>query len=373
MDIRRIDTTHPNDVRAFIKMAYPIYRASPLWVPPFEADIRLMLDRQRHPFYKHSTAEFFVAETKGQVIGRLAVLHHRNYCAHHHRQTAFFYLFECVDDKEVARQLLDAAADWARNQGLDHIYGSKGFLRSHGQGILVEGFDQPPDMGIPYNPPYYASLLEECGFTKETDFYSGTMLKSQSIGEKIHQVANRVKERGNFWVKTFQSNREMREWIPHVESVHASAFATNPNYIPSTPEEFALMAKTMIQIAEPGMIKLIMKGDEVVGFVITYPNVCAALRRCRGHLFPFGWIDVLVSKKLTRIADGNGIGILPQYQGLGANALIYSEIDNTLRARPHLERLEYVQVDERNFKSKSDMQTLGVNWNTTHRFYGKDI
>ncbi len=373
MEIHHIDTTRPGDVRAFIKLAYPLYRDHPLWVPPLESDLRLLLNRNKHPFYAHSTAEFFIAKQQGKAVGRVAVLHHRNYCAHHQRQTAFFYLFESINDLAVSRGLLSAAQEWAQQQGLTHIYGSKGFLRSHGQGILVEGFDEPPDMGIPYNPPYYATLLEDSGFVKETDFFSGYMLRSQTIGEKIHLAADLVKKRGNFWVKTFHTSKEMQDLISQVESVHAAAFATNPNYIPSTPEEFRLMAKTMIQIAEPGMIKLIMKDQAVAGFVITYPNVNAALRRCRGHLFPFGWIDVLISKKRTRIVDGNGIGILPQYQGLGANALIYAEIENTLRARPRLERMEYVQVDERNFKSKSDMQTLGVHWNTTHRFYGKDI
>jgi hypothetical protein len=373
MNIRRLDTTNPADVRTFINLAYPIYRDYPLWVPPINSDINLMLDRGKHPYYQHSDAEFFLAERNRKPLGRIAVLHHHNYCAYHHRNTAFFYLFECLNDQEIAQALVNTIAEWASSHGLDHIYGSKGFLRSNGQGILVEGFDHSPSMGIPYNPPYYQTLLEGCGLTKETDFFSGSMVRSQSISPKLYQVADRVKERGSFWIKTFRSSREIFEWIPKVEQVHAVSFAANPNYVPSTAEEFGLMARTMIQIVEPDMVKLIMKGDEVAGFVITYPNICTALRRCHGHLFPFGWLDILIEKKRTRIADANGIGILPQYQGLGANALVYVELDKTLRAKPHLQQLDYVQVDERNFKSKSDMDTLGVNWNVIHRFYGMDL
>ena len=32
-----------------------------------------------------------------------------------------------------------------------------------------------------------------------------------------------------------------------------------------------------------------------------------------------------------------------------------------------------VQIDERNFKSKSDMETMGVNWYKRHRTYQQDI
>jgi len=112
-----------------------------------------------------------------------------------------------------------------------------------------------------------------------------------------------------------------------------------------------------------------MKGDQIAGFILTYPDVSQALKRIKGRLFTFGWADVLMEQKRTRRLNINGIGILPEYQGLGANALLYAELDRTIRSANRFERAEIVQVDERNFLSKSDMERMGVIWNKTHRSY----
>jgi len=184
----------------------------------------------------------------------------------------------------------------------------------------------------------------------------------------MFEAAERIKERGNFWVKTFRNKKEMREFIPFVNEVHYKAFHKNPGFYPTTDEEFKMIANTMIQIAEPEYVKLIMKGADVVGFVLGYPNVSHALQKTKGKLLPFGWITILNEKRHTRLGDLNGVGLLPEYQGMGANILLYVELEKTLRQSP-FEKVELVQVDERNFKSKSDMETLGVNWKKRHRLY----
>jgi len=189
------------------------------------------------------------------------------------------------------------------------------------------------------------------------------------LPDKLFEVAEKVKQRGNFWIKTFNSKSEMKKWIPRLDKVHDEAFKHNINYYPSTQAEFSFMAETMIQVMTPGLIKLIMKEDEIAGFILTYPDVSKALKRIKGRLWPFGWIQILQEQKNTNLLNINGLGILPKYQGLGANALVYAELDHTIRSAPQFTRAEIVQVDERNFMSKSDMERMGVVWSKTHRSY----
>jgi ribosomal protein S18 acetylase RimI-like enzyme len=251
---------------------------------------------------------------------------------------------------------------------LEILLGPKGFLRSSGMGILIDGFEYLPSLGIPYNLPYYQALFEDYGFRKKLDQFSYYMDASFHFPPKMFEAAEKVKQRGNFWIKIFNHNEEMRKWIPQVKQVQEIAFTDNPNYYPSTDEEFNLIANNLIQIAVPGLIRLIMKGDDVAGFVLGYPDISRALQKTRGRLFPFGWFTILREKKRTRVVDYNGIGLLPQYQGLGSNILLYVEIERSLR-KSHYESVDFAQVNEDNYLSMSEWENLGARRYKTHRTY----
>jgi len=368
MKIRKLDTDNKKDIAQFIHFPFALYKDCPQWVPPLRSEMSLVMNRKKHPFYRHSVADFFVAESEKDTLARVAVLNNNNYNRHHDSRTAFFYYFDTVNDLSVVQTLFEAVFVWARRYNLNVVLGPRGFLRSSGIGLLVEGFEFMPAMGIPYNFPYYQTLLENIGFEKQTDYLSGYLDRTQQLPQRMFEAAERIKERGDFWVKTFRNKKEMREFIPFVNEVHYKAFHKNPGFYPTTDEEFKMIANTMIQIAEPEYVKLIMKGADVVGFVLGYPNVSHALQKTKGKLLPFGWITILNEKRHTRLGDLNGVGLLPEYQGMGANILLYVELEKTLRQSP-FEKVELVQVDERNFKSKSDMETLGVNWKKRHRLY----
>ncbi len=372
MHIRSIDTSICRERRRFIFFPFALYYQTPQWVPPIISSMALVLDRDKHPFYQHSNAEFFVAEDNGQVVGRLAVLHHKPYCEYHNEATAFFYYFESIDDQQVANGLFSHAEEWARQQGCTLLYGPRGFLRSDCAGQLIQGFDLLPAVGITYNMPYYDRLISNYGFTKETDYLSGMLTKERLLPKRVHEIADRVKQRGNFWIKSFKSIKEVEALIPKIEAVHHDAFKDNLAYYPSTRTEFEMLVKNIMAIADPSLLKAVMKGDEIAGFILAYPNISKALQRIKGQLYPFGWIDLLLEKKRTKVIDIDGVGLLPKYQGLGNNALLYVEIEKTLLERGS-NSVEIIQVDERNFRSKSDMENMGVIFNKAHRVYRKPI
>ena len=372
MKIRKIDTDNKSDVQRFVRFPFDLYANCPQWVPPLLSDATGMLDRQRHPFFQHSSAGFFIAESEGQVLGRLSVMDHRLYNDFHRSQTAFFGLFEAIEDRQVSAALFDAAFDWASQRGLQHMIGPKGLLSSDATGVLVKGFEHRPAMNIPYNLPYYDFLVQTSGFTKDTDTFSGYLDQKMEIPHRLYELAEKVKARRGFYIKTFTSKTEMRQWISQVAKVQQEAFAIFPTYIPFTDQEVARAADMLIAIAEPQLIKLVMKEDKVVGFVFAYPDISAALQKCRGRLWPFGWLTILQERKRTQWVNVNGVGLLPEYQGLGANVMLYMELLKTLLDSQFL-YADIVQVDETNYKSRSDMEALGVQFYKTHRNYQRDL
>ncbi len=372
MNIHPIDLNSGRDVNRFIQFPFHLYRNCPQWVPSLIASEKKSLDPRRHPFYEHSEAAFFVAEERGKVCGRIAVMNNRRANKYRGTKDAFFGFFEVVDNCHVAQGLFETTFEWARQRGLKRMLGTRGLIGTDGCGVLVEGFEHRPALNIPYNYAYYGELIEAAGFVKDTDHLSGYLPTNFDYPQRLIDIAEKVKKRSGFWIKSFETKDEMRQWIPNVKAVHTQAFQHNHTFYPHTEAEFEAAAHTLISIADPELIKLVMKGDEVIGFIFSYKDISEGLQKARGRLWPLGWFHLMRAQKTTEWANVNGVGLLPQYQGLGANAVLYTELARTIFEQKFA-HVDIVLVDEHNFKSKSDMESIGVRWYKRHRSYQRDL
>lgn len=368
VDIRILNTTKKRDVRKFVNFPFTLYEGCKQWSPMLVSAVKLAMNRRKHPFYHHSDAAFILAERDGEVVGRVAVLDNQRYNDYNKTKTAFFYYFDAVDDVAVVQGLFDKAAAWASTRGLRTLLGPKGMLRADAYGILVEGFDYVAALGMPYNYPYYADLMTAVGFEKEIDYLSGYLSEDYQLPDRIVELVEKVKKRSGFWVKSFTSKRELRKWIPAIQHVNNAAFTDIWGYYPIDDAEVQMIGKQLLSVADPRLLKLVMKGDEIAGFAFIFPDITEALQAVKGRLWPFGWVRVVRALKSTRRLNGNGVGLLPEYQGFGATALLYTEFERTVRQR-NAEWCEVAQAMETNFKSLSDMNAVGVKWHKRHRVY----
>ena len=157
---------------AFIKFPWRIYQNDPAWVPPLILERKAFLDRARHPFYEHGDAALFLARRNGEIVGRIMASDDPNYNSLHRSSVGCFGLFDCVDDVDLARVLFEAAADWLRQKGRSEIMGPIDYSTNYVCGLLIDGFEHSPTLLTAHNPPYYARLIEACGFAKEKDWYA---------------------------------------------------------------------------------------------------------------------------------------------------------------------------------------------------------
>ncbi|MCS7178490.1 MAG: hypothetical protein RML46_00270 [Anaerolineae bacterium] len=370
--IHQVRTDNPQDVERFVGFPFRLYRGCPYWVPPLVSSARKQLDRERHPYYRHSDADFFLATIGKEVVGRIAILEPRKRNAYRGQRGAFFALFDSVDDEEVSRALFDAAFDWARRRGLETISGPEGFSAGDSLGVLVRGFEYLPALGIAYNYPYYDRLIQEAGFQKQTDYFSGYLPGSTQLPERIREIAERVKARRGFRVLTFRTKAEMRAIAPRVVEAYNAAFAENREFVPITGEDAQRIIDRLVNLTQPDLSKAVVKGDEIVGFILGFPNVNRALQKCGGRLYPFGWAMLMWEFHHTDRIDFNGGGILPKYQGLGVDAIMFTELEKTVHERG-FRHAEIVQVNEQNAKMMREMEGLGVNFYKTHRIYERPL
>lgn len=375
LSIEKVDTENKVQVKRFVDLPYRLYKDSPQWVPPLYVDAYLPLNRKKHPFFAHSEADFFLAVRDREVVGRICAGINRRFNDYHQTQKAQFYYFEAINDLEVARALFDVAMQWARERCMDMLVGPKGLSPFDGYGILVEGFEHRQMMTMMnYNFDYYPKFLEALGFEKEVDFVSCYLpADSFKIPERVERIATRVLERGDLWVKKFKSKRELIQWAPRIGYAYNKAFIHNWEYYPFTEGDVKYAVDNVFMIADPRLIKIILYKEEIVGFLFAFPDVSAAMQRAKGRLFPFGIVDILLEMKRTKTVSGNGMGILPEFQGKGGNALLYYEMGKTVLGFHQFQHVEMTQVAETTQQMRADLKNLnGVEYKN-HRVFRKVI
>jgi hypothetical protein len=373
--VDKIDINSKSQVNDFVMFHYKLYKNCPQWVPPFIDDIKTMMNPNKHPFYEHSDAEFFVARHNGEIVGRIAAMEIKPYNKYHETRQSVFNLFDTIDDEEVTNALFERVFDWSRKRGLDTLVGPKGFTAFDGYGIQIEGHDHRQMMiMMNYNYPYYQKLVENLGFEKEVDFVSCYLPTEKLIlPERVHEIARRVQERGKFKVIKFKNKKDMLTWADPLGEAYNQTFVKNWEYYPLSKHEIDFMVKNLMTFLDYRLLKLITYNDKIIGFLIAFPDISAALQRQGGKVTPWGILDYLIDLKRTDWISLNGMGILPEYQGLGGNALLYTEMEKTALGFNQFKYAELTNVAETTKQMRADLKNVGGEEYKNHRVYHRKV
>jgi hypothetical protein len=244
-----------------------------------------------------------------------------------------------------------------------------------GVGILVEGFEHRAAMSMMgWNPPYYAALLEQAGYAPFKHYYSARLERDTfRMPERVRGLAEKVLARGRFRLLEFRRKRDLLAIAPRLGQIYNTAIAaSHPDSYPYTEGELAQVIRQFSQVAEPGLIKVIAYDGQPAGFVFGFPDLSAALQRARGRLAPWNLLDLAVEYRRTDSLIINGAGILPEYQGLGGNALLYHTLERTANTG-RFRSAEMTQIADTTSLMLADMQTLGGEVHKTHRLYKREL
>lgn len=373
MQIIQLDLNDKQQVDDFLRLPFSIYKDIPQWVPPLQTDERFRLSVKRFPFYQHSQAAFFLVYEGTRPVGRLAVLDNNRYNELHQTKTAFFYLFECENNQDAATALFNCAFKWAHSRGLDKIIGPRGFTPLDGFGLLVKGFEHRPAFGLSYNPAYYVDLVEAQGFVKEEEIVSGYLGANIQFPARIHQLAERLAQRRGLHILHCNTRADLRKLVPHFKELYNRSLAQTEGMVPLTEAEMDSLANQLLWLADPQLIKLVMKDHQPVGFLLAYPDVSRALQKTRGRLFPFGWLTLLFELRRTSWININGAGLLPEYRGSGGTAILYSEMFKSVTENPRYRHAEVVQIGTENANMQREMENFGIDFYKMHRTYYKEL
>lgn len=377
IQIRKIDTGNRKDVSAFIQFQFDLYKNDPNWVPPFRNDVAMMMNRKKHPFYEYGEADFFLAYRAGRIVGRIAALINPHFNDYQKKKVLSFCLFDAIYDPDVTAALFEAAIDWGRERGMNEIIGPKGFSLFDGYGVLVEGFNLRQSMNMSsYNFPYYQTLLEGIGLAKVTDFISVDFnTATVVVPEKVTRAAEIVQKRGEIKVFTFKNRKDILARAKEIGQLYEKAFTNNWEYFPLTERDLNFLIDNVINFVDPNLVKFIVNDkDELIGFILGFPDISAAMQRHNGSLLnPLLILDILREIKKTDRIIVNGLGILSEYRIKGGDALLFDGVHEIIRDNPRFLTGEGAQMSETAKEVQREMNGLGMKRSKVHRVYRKAI
>ena len=310
------------DEKIFREFPYKHYADSEHYVPPLRSMVKDLLSRKKNPFYNNAEIELFIAEKNGEVAGRIAAIHNKTYNDYSETKAGFFGFFECIDDSGVAELLFKVAEDWCRERGLDTIIGPFSPNMMGEVGVLVEGFEFPPLILMPYNKPYYQHLLENSGYEKVVDLLAFRVTTDTVALDRAMRAEEIVRHRNPGLVIRLVNVRKFKHEARIIRDIFNQAWAKNWGFCPFSVEEFDHLARDLKSLIDPQFATIAEINGKPVGFSIGLPNYNQIIKSLNGNLFPFGFIKLMTqSKKLTegRVAL---MGVLPEYQGKGIDAVL---------------------------------------------------
>ncbi len=329
VDVKPLRTS--GDRRRFVEFPYQLYRADAHWIAPLRMAQKDVLNTKRHPFYKTSDAEMFLARRDDRVVGRIMAILNRAHNDFHNERTGFFGFFEVENDKQAASALLAAARDWVRSRGAEVIRGPVNPSTNYECALLVEGFDLDPMVMMTYNPAYYVELLESCGMKKAMDLYAYDIgVDYFNHSDKLQRVAERLRNKSNIRVRTVNM-KDFKKEVGIIREVYNDAWSRNWGFVPMSEEEFNHLAKDLKQIVDPRVVLIAEQdGDgsapRAVGFLLAVPDINFALKRINGRLLPFGLLKLLWhSRKISSIRVIT-MGGIREFQNLGMGSIFLDEI-----------------------------------------------
>ena len=360
------------DLKQFIMLPWKIYRNDPCWVPPLIMDMKKLLDRRKNPFFQHSEAEYFLARKDGEVVGRIAAILNNNHNAFHNERTGFFGFFECIENAEVAGALLSTAEAWVRERNQDRIRGPMNFSTNDTCGLLIEGFDTPPFILMPHNPPYYQQLLENAGYTKVQDMFAYRMYEEQGINPRIHKIAQIAREREGVRVRKLNMKRFWEE-LETVKKIYNDAWSKNWGFVPLTEAEIEHLARELKPVIDPDMVLFAEIEGEAVAFSLSLPDYNQALIKINGRLFPFGIFKLLYYARKINAVRVFTLGVMQKYQkSRGIGPLLYEE--TFLRGtRKGYTWGEFSWILESNKLMNSALKLLGAEIYKRYRIFEKPL
>lgn len=357
----------------FIRLPDTLLRDDPSYVPPLLSERRAALTPRTNPFFLHADASFWLALRGGRVVGRISAQQDR---LSPEPGIGQFGMLAAIPDPRVYAALFGAAEDWLRGRGLIVARGPFNLSINEECGLLVDGFNTPPMLLMPHDPPDAGPLIEGLGYVKVQDLYAYLC----DAGAALPPAAAAVVARGLPSGVTLRPLRReaLAEEITTLADIFNEAWAGNWGFVPITPDEVAHMAKALKPLLHDRLVWFAEVAGEPAAFGLCLPNLNEAIRDIGGALLPLGWVKLLWRLKVSGVRSARVplMGVRRRYAGTLLGQLLPLHVVEVLRREAlaiGIRSVEMSWVLEDNLPMRRLAEAVGGRAYKTYRIYEKQL
>lgn len=365
------------DLKKFIRFNYEFYKDNPYSVPDLYDDMLSTFSHKKNAAFEFCEADYFLALRDGKIVGRVAAIINKRANETWQRNVVRFGWIDFIDDPEVSSALLEAVKAWGKERGMTEMEGPLGFTDLDAEGMLIEGFDQLSTMATIYNYPYYPQHMERLGLEKSADWVEMKIYIPEAIPEKHLRISEIVQRKYGLKIRKVTSRKEVMEsgLGRRIFELVNEAYAPLFGFSRMNDRQIDNYVKMYVPVLDLRMVTLVENAEgELVAVGISMPSLSKALQKAKGRLWPFGWFHLLRTLfwKRPEVLDLLLVAVRPDYQGKGANALLFTDLI------PIYQKLGYKYAEsnpelEENGKVQNQWQYFQVEQHKRRRCYKTQI
>ena len=324
------EVTTKAERRVFVDYPNRLYRNNPYFVPAFFGDDMEDWDPEKNPAFSYCEAKPFLAYRDGEVVGRIgAILSHKANEKFGTKRMRFSQV-DFIDDPAVSKALFETVEKWAAEKGCDEVHGPLGFCDLDREGMLIEGYDKRSMFITYYNDPYYNDHLEALGYHKHVDWVEDMI----PIGgpddphfQRLKKISDAMLRKSPFHKAPIRKQSDFKPYIRQIFEMINVAYAPLYGVVELNEAQIDKYTKKFLPLVSADFCCILVDDDDkVVAFGVGAPSMAEAMKKCHGHLFPFGWIHVLHDLKSNNALDLFLIAVRPDLQGSGINGVIMAHL-----------------------------------------------
>ena len=328
--VRQLQTKQ--DRKAFVDFAWDVYRDDPAWVPPLKDEVHGLITPGKNPWFEHATAQLWLAERAGDVVGRISAQVDQLVQEHMGPGTGQWGMFEVLDGQAAAK-LIATAEDWLRTKGMTRALGPISLSIWDEPGLEIEGFSEPPTVMMGHHKPEYHAWIAAAGYAKAKDLLTYEVDIAHWDDPRISRLIEAGERNSKIRIRQVDKSRFAEE-ARVILNLLNDAWSTNWGYVPLTESEIAYAGKKLKPIIYNELVRIAEYDGEPVAFMITLPDINELIKDLNGELFPFGWAKLLwrLRKPRTRRARVPLMGVAKKlHQSRLASQLAFMLIEFTRR------------------------------------------
>ncbi|MGB9005995.1 MAG: hypothetical protein WCB96_09755 [Candidatus Aminicenantales bacterium] len=374
MDITLRQVSDKSDLKKFIFLPEEIHAGHTTWVHPIYMDERNYFNPNKNRAFSYCDTLLLLAFEGQALRGRAMGIINRRYNQERNEKTARFGYLETYQDPRLVEALLGRVEAWARGLGMTKIIGPYGFSDQDPEGFQIEGFEHRATIATYHNYSWMPALVEGLGYGKDIDYYVYTLEVPDKIPELYRRINERIQKRGNFEIIEFRKKKEIKPWIRRVLGLMNECYSqTNIyGYSPLDEKEMDALAKRYLPVLDVRFVKVVIRGDEIVSFIIAIPDMAGGIKAARGRLFPLGFLKILRAAKKTKQLDLLLGAVKDKYRGMGLDALMGMKMLISAQ-EAGMKILDTHHEMEANVRVRAEMERMGGRLYKKYRVYKKAL